>query len=52
MPEPRLRPLSLYPRMGATLMELLAMRLSPQACKSLVISRKRASTLAGMKGQT
>jgi hypothetical protein len=42
----RLRPLSLYPRMGATLMEPLATRLSPQAGKSLVISRKRA------RGQT
>jgi hypothetical protein len=47
----RLRALSLYPRMGATLMELLAMRPSPQAGKSLVIPRKRASTLAGMKEQ-
>ena len=46
MPKPRLRPLS------PTLMGLLATRLSPQAGKSLVISRKRASTLAGMKEQT
>ena len=48
----RLRAFSLYPRMGATPMELVAMRPSPQAGKSLVISRKRASTLTGVKGQT
>jgi hypothetical protein len=46
MPKPRLRPHSLYPRTGATLKELLANRLSPQAGNSLVISRKRA------RGQT
>jgi hypothetical protein len=42
----RLRTRSLYSRMGATLLKPLANRLSPQADKSLVISRKRA------RGQT